>query len=56
MSEVTIPASPDDDGAPSDAERIEAAIARTLADGILGGDLGGSHGTAAIGAAVRERL
>lgn len=25
MSEVTIPASPDDDGAPSDAERIEAA-------------------------------
>ena len=38
------------------AERIEAAIARTLADGILGGDLGGSHGTAAIGAAVRERL
>lgn len=38
------------------AARIEAAVARTLADGILGGDLGGSHGTAAIGAAVRARL
>jgi 3-isopropylmalate dehydrogenase len=38
------------------AKRIETAVARTLADDILGGDLGGQHGTAAIGAAVRERL
>lgn len=43
-------------GREEDAARVEAAVARTLADGILGGDLGGSHGTAAIGAAVRERL
>jgi 3-isopropylmalate dehydrogenase len=43
-------------GLEDQAARIEAAVARTLADGILGGDLGGSHGTAAIGAAVRERL
>ena len=38
------------------AARIEAAVARTLADGIRGGDLGGSMGTAAIGDAVLERL
>ena len=43
-------------GREDDAARIEAAVGKTLADGILGGDLGGSHGTAAIGAAVRERL
>lgn len=43
-------------GREAEAARIEAAVARALADGILGGDLGGSHGTAAIGAAVRERL
>ena len=43
-------------GREADAARIEAAVAKTLADGILGGDLGGTHGTAAIGAAVRERL
>lgn len=43
-------------GREDDAARIEAAVARALADGILGGDLGGSHGTAAIGAGVRERL
>lgn len=43
-------------GMEAEAARIEAAVARALADGILGGDLGGSHGTAAIGAAVRERL
>ena len=43
-------------GREAEAARIEAAVAKTLADGILGGDLGGSHGTAAIGAAVRERL
>ena len=39
-----------------EAARIEAAVARALADGIRGGDLGGSHGTAAIGEAVRARL
>lgn len=43
-------------GREAEAAQIEAAVARTLADGILGGDLGGSHGTTAIGAAVRERL
>ncbi len=43
-------------GREAEAARIEAAVSRTLADGILGGDLGGSHGTAAIGAAVRARL
>ncbi len=43
-------------GREAEAARIEAAVAKTLADGIRGGDLGGSHGTAAIGAAVRERL
>jgi 3-isopropylmalate dehydrogenase len=43
-------------GLEGEAERIETAVAAALADGILGGDLGGSHGTAAIGAAVRERL
>lgn len=43
-------------GREADAARIEAAVAKTLADGILGGDLGGAYGTAAIGAAVRERL
>eukprot|EP00611_Tribonema_gayanum_P008186 TRINITY_DN17653_c0_g1_i1.p1 TRINITY_DN17653_c0_g1~~TRINITY_DN17653_c0_g1_i1.p1 ORF type:complete len:320 (+),score=81.82 TRINITY_DN17653_c0_g1_i1:172-1131(+) len=43
-------------GREAEAARIEDAVAKTLADGILGGDLGGSHGTAAIGAAVRERL
>ncbi|WP_301751282.1 3-isopropylmalate dehydrogenase [uncultured Erythrobacter sp.] len=43
-------------GLEAEAVRIEAAVGKALADGILGGDLGGSHGTAAIGAAVRERL
>lgn len=43
-------------GLEAEAARVEAAVARTLADGFLGGDLGGAHGTAAIGAAVRERL
>lgn len=43
-------------GREADAARIEAAVARALADGIRGGDLGGSHGTAAIGEAVLERL
>lgn len=43
-------------GLEAEAKRIEAAVAKTLADGIKGGDLGGSHGTVAIGDAVLERL
>jgi len=43
-------------GREAEAARIEAAVARTLADGIMGADLGGSHGTAAIGDAVLARL
>lgn len=43
-------------GLEAEAARIESAVARALADGVLGGDLGGSHGTAAIGEAVRARL
>jgi 3-isopropylmalate dehydrogenase len=43
-------------GLEAEAARIEAAVAKALADGIRGGDLGGSHGTAAIGDAVLERL
>ena len=39
-----------------EATRIEDAVAGALADGIHGGDLGGSHGTEAIGQAVLERL
>jgi len=43
-------------GREEDAVRIEVAVSKALADGIRGGDLGGEHGTEAIGAAVRERL
>lgn len=43
-------------GLEAEAERVEAAVAGALADGIHGGDLGGSYGTEAIGAAVLERL
>jgi 3-isopropylmalate dehydrogenase len=43
-------------GREAEAARIEAAVARTLADGIRGADLGGSHGTVAIGDAVLARL
>ena len=43
-------------GLEAQAARIEAAVAKALADGVRGGDLGGSHGTAAIGDAVLERL
>ena len=43
-------------GLEAEAARIETAVERALADGFLGGDLGGNHGTAAIGAAVRGRL
>ncbi len=40
----------------AEARRIEAAVERALADGILGRDLGGSAGTSAIGDAVLARL
>ncbi len=43
-------------GREAEAMRIEAAVAKALAEGIRGGDLGGSHGTAAIGDAVLARL
>lgn len=43
-------------GREAEAARIEAAVAKALADGIKGGDLGGSHGTAEIGDAVLARL
>ncbi|CCA92891.1 MULTISPECIES: 3-isopropylmalate dehydrogenase [unclassified Novosphingobium] len=43
-------------GLEAEAARIEAAVARALADGIKGGDLGGSAGTREIGDAVVERL
>jgi 3-isopropylmalate dehydrogenase len=43
-------------GREGEAQRIEAAVAKTLADGFRGADLGGSHGTGAIGDAVLERL
>ncbi|KPH59524.1 MULTISPECIES: 3-isopropylmalate dehydrogenase [Novosphingobium] len=43
-------------GLEAEAARIEAAVAKTLADGIKGGDLGGSAGTREIGDAVVERL
>ncbi len=43
-------------GREAEAARIEAAVARTLAAGIRGGDLGGSHGTRAIGDAVLAHL
>ena len=43
-------------GLESEAKRIEAAVAKALADGVKGGDLGGTDGTAAIGDAVLARL
>ena len=43
-------------GREAEAAQVEAAVARTLADGIRGADLGGSHGTRTIGDAVVERL
>ncbi len=43
-------------GREAEAVRIEAAVAQALADGVRGGDLGGTLSTAAIGAAVLERL
>jgi 3-isopropylmalate dehydrogenase len=38
------------------AARVENAVALALADGVRGADLGGSHGTGAIGSAIVERL
>ncbi len=38
------------------AERVEAAVARALADGVRGADLGGSARTDAIGDAIIDRL
>ena len=43
-------------GREAEAARIEAAVAKTLAAGIRGGDLSGSHGTRAIGDAVLAHL
>lgn len=43
-------------GREGDAARIEAAVAKALADGVQGGDLGGTMGTSEIGDAVLERL
>lgn len=43
-------------GLEAPAARIEAAVAKALADGIRGGDLGGSAGTREIGDAVLARL
>ena len=43
-------------GLAAEADRIEAAVAKTLADGVRGGDLGGKAGTREIGDAVLARL
>ncbi len=43
-------------GKETEAARIEAAVAKALADGIRGRDLGGIHGTREIGDAVLARL
>jgi len=43
-------------GRDAEAARIETAVARALADGVRGADLGGDAGTEAIGNAVLERL
>ena len=43
-------------GREKDAARVEAAVARTLADGIKGADLGGTAGTSEVGDAVMARL
>jgi 3-isopropylmalate dehydrogenase len=43
-------------GREAEAQRIEAAVAQALADGIKGADLGGSASTGEIGDAVVERL
>ncbi len=43
-------------GREADAVRIEQAVAAVLADGVLGGDLGGTAGTREIGDAVVEKV
>lgn len=43
-------------GLEEQAGRIETAVAQALGDGVKGADLGGTAGTAEIGAAVVERL
>lgn len=43
-------------GEEEQARRVEAAVAKALADGVMGGDLGGSAGTREIGDAVLARL
>ena len=43
-------------GLEEQAARIESAVAKALADGVRGGDLGGNLGTVAIGDAIVERL
>ena len=43
-------------GREAEAARIENAVAKVLADGIRGGDIGGDTGCTAIGDAVLERL
>lgn len=43
-------------GLEAEASRIEAAVAKALADGVRGGDLGGSAGTREIGDAVLKHL
>jgi 3-isopropylmalate dehydrogenase len=43
-------------GRESEAVRIESAVARTLADGISGPDLGGTAGTREVGEAILARL
>ena len=43
-------------GREAEAALVEAAVARALEDGIKGADLGGSAGTAEIGAAIVARL
>ena len=43
-------------GLAEQADHIEAAVSRALADGLRGGDLGGTAGTAEIGDAVVARL
>lgn len=43
-------------GLEAEALRIEKAVERALSEGLYGRDLGGEHGTEAIGEAVRQRL
>ena len=43
-------------GAEAPAARIEAAVAKALANGVRGADLGGTLSTSAIGDAVLARL